>query len=118
MKKVINIEGRDIAFASNGFTLFLYKREFKKDFLSEIIKLAGGIEDNKNNDINIEKIDAIFEFCYICAKTANSDLGSFEDWLSSFDEPFTLLNFADEIIELIASNIKTTATSKNKPKKK
>lgn len=123
MKKIINIEGRDIAFASNGATLLLYKRKFGKDFLNEIIKIMkvqnkDGTMDVENMDMSA--LDRMNEFAYICYETANkgSGLMGYDEWLSSFDDPLELTMHFEEIMELIGKSFNTNVKPKNKKKSK
>ena len=133
MKIIINIEGRDIAFASNGATLLLYKRQFKKDFLKEILSVTKAMSPKKENkdikndtddgEIDIENFDfelinAIGEFAYICAKTANKDIGEYEQWMAEFDDPIALLGCSDEIMSLIGKGFVTSVEPKDKKKPK
>lgn len=137
MKLIINIDGKDIAFASNGATLLLYRKEFKKDFLKEVMSVTKSMslkgedtkedeneEVNKNNvDVDIdtfdfELIDTINEFAYICAKTANKNIDDFEKWLEEFDDPTVLLSHSQEIMKLIGNGFATTVEPKDKKKQK
>lgn len=119
MKKIINIEGRDIAFASNGATLLLYKKEFKKDFLKEIISMSKtNLKKQKvnANDVDLGIVDTVNEFAYICAKTADKNIGGHEDWLASFDSPTVLFEHMEAIMSLIGNGMETSVEPKDKKK--
>lgn len=122
MKKVIEIEGKKIDFASNGKTLRFYRMYFKKDFLQDFLKLQKIIEKNNGNvdDDILSNFDmtTIENLAYICAKTANADLPDIDEWLEQFESPFSLLNKANEIIECVSFSMQSIKAPKKKRAKK
>ena len=119
MKKIINIEGREIAFASNGATLLLYRKAFGKDFLKVVVaatKLDLKTGKTDTNNIDLSLLEYINEFAYICAKTANKNIEPYEEWLASFEDPSTLMEHANEIMELIGNGLSTSVEPKDKKK--
>lgn len=120
MKKIINIEGVDRAFVSNGATMLHFKKEFGKSFLDSFMNCVDfnfetGEVDKSSIDFNF--VDTINEFAYVCAKSADPSIDSFIDWLSQFDNSFSLLEHADEFLELIGMSAQTTVEPKDHKKK-
>lgn len=127
MKKVINIEGREIAFVTNGATLILYKQKFKKQFFNELFSVANIISGDvlqaeTQPDIDLSKLDgfdiagvmdSFNEIAYICALSADSTIGEYYDWMSKFDTPLSLFPYMNEILEVIISDVAPTIKAKN-----
>ena len=108
MYKIVKIGDKNIPMMSNGGTLREYRQFFKRDFLSDLIKLKKG---EKTGDVNTE----IFEnFAWILAHRANPKINPIDEWLMQFEDPFAIINAFDDIIELIDSTTSPTVTPKKK----
>ncbi|MDK6685811.1 hypothetical protein [Aerococcus sp. UMB8623] len=101
MSKIIQIDGRDVKLATNGATAILYKKEFGRDFFSDLLILIKSLsgaytatEEQQNlnlNDLTYEELShldltVLYRLVYIMAKTANPDLPDLMTWLASFEE--------------------------------
>lgn len=95
MFKVVTIDNQKIPMKSSGLTGRLYAREFHKDFLSAIAALSN-ITEGEPGDYEV-----INELAWILAKTANPKIKDFEDWLSTFETPFSITQAMPQIMELI-----------------
>lgn len=95
MFKVVTIDNKKIPMKSSGLTGRLYAREFHKDFLSAIASLSN-ITEGQSGDYEV-----INELAWILAKAANPKIKDFEDWLSTFETPFSITQAMPQIMELI-----------------
>lgn len=111
MLKVIEIEGKNISFESNGRTLRLYRTYFNKDMLKSIVGLQKYIKNEKKLVENFD-FSLIEELAWGCAYTADSSIPKIDDWLMQFESPMSLLNKTEDIINLLFGSMQTTVTSK------
>ena len=110
MFKVVTIDNKKIPMKSNGYTGRLYARFFSKDFLKSIFELEKIDKDNITSD----ELSTLDELAYVLAKTANPKIGTFEEWLSQFDSPFSVTMASEQFIALLFDSTKGMV----KPKKK
>ena len=110
MFKVVTIDNKKIPMKSNGYTGRLYARFFSKDFLKSIFELEKIDKDNITSD----ELSTLDELAYVLAKTANPKIGTFEEWLSQFDSPFSVTMASEQFIALLFDSTKGLV----KPKKK
>lgn len=112
MYKVITIENKPIPMKSDGGTARLYRQYFKKDFLTDISNIGKSVKDGKINDgFSSEFIENL---AWVMARRADDSIPEIEEWLQGFEDPFSLMNKANEIFSLL----KTSETSIVNPKKK
>lgn len=107
MKKIIEIDGRKVAFSSNATFLIRYKNQFKRDPISSLQKLSKLFEDYKkaaeidpNATIDDSFIDMFYEFAWVLAYTADKSTPDLETWLDSFEE-FPIIDVFTELQETI-----------------
>lgn len=113
MQKIINIDGREVKFATNAATPFKYKKEFQSDFFADLVRMAKTIGDDRTDnldalsweDVDQLNFDVIYQIIYIMAKTGNPQLDPMERWLESFDE-FPLDEILGQCTELIEGLMK------------
>lgn len=111
MEKIINIDGKEVAFKCTGTFLLKYKAQFNTDALKDIYKIQNIIDKNGNfNDIDSE---IMYQLIWTLAKTADPTIKPLMEWLDSFDS-FPLIEVFNEVIILIFSCIYSGV----KPKKK
>ena len=103
MKKLLNIDGKEIILSSNGAAPIIYKKEFKRDFFSDLAKLA----DQDNFDFEV-----VYNFFYVFAKIGNKDIVDFEDFFSQFDN-FGIGDYVSDVVEIATSCISTQNNIKN-----
>lgn len=103
MKKLLNIDGKEIILSSNGAAPIIYKKEFKRDFFSDLVKLS----DQENFDFEV-----LYNFFYVFAKIGNKDIADFEDFFSQFDN-FGIGDYISDVVEIATSCISTKNETKN-----
>ena len=108
MYKVVKIEDKNVPMMSNGGTLREYRHFFKRDFLSDLIKIKNG---KKNGDLDTEVFENI---AWILAHRANQNIDPIDDWLAQFEDPFAIINAFDEIEDLLDSSASPTIPPKKK----
>lgn len=108
MRGVINIGDKSVEMVANGATPFLYKRVFRRDFLSATQK-----EDD---------LDVYTELGFIMAMQAEKptselinslSIDDFYEWVVNF-EAMDMVNHVTEIFELYQAQSFTTSKSKKK----
>lgn len=109
MRKTLNIGGSEIVFESNLLTPFLYKQEFKCDYMKDLLKIMNVMEFGDLEKLDLEKLDyldttPIIQFAYACAKTANRDIEPFMDWIENHLE-FDLLEDGMKVLELVGASM-------------
>lgn len=102
MYKKITVDGKEIPLKTNGLVPFIYKKEFKRDFFSDIMKMQA---DNIDMEI-------IYNLIWVFAKIGNKDLPDLWDWLEEFEE-FPITDYINDITEMITSCISTSKKIKN-----
>lgn len=120
MIKEVEIEGKKVKFASNGRTLRLYRLMIGKDFLKDMMKLKKYLDKEtgeiSDEDALIDDFDfsIIEQLAFICAYTANSrETGEDIDrWLSKFHDPFSIIDHAEDIMEIIGVSAETNVDAK------
>lgn len=108
MFKVVTIENKKIPMRSSGLTGRLYAREFHKDFLSSITSLS---KLDSGEQVDTEVIN---ELAWILAKTANPKIKDYEDWLSTFETPLSIMQAMPQIMELIFTSSSSFVAQKKK----
>lgn len=123
MEKTIIIDGQSIQLKSTAATPLRYKAQFKRDFFSELLKLAklfagqeGTAEDVKEDGIDLSKIswealdhldfEVFYNFVWVLAKSADHSIPDPLDWLDQFDE-FPIKEIFPQITDLLSSSIQS-----------
>lgn len=110
MEKTITIDGKQIPLKSTGATAIRYKAQFRKDLLSEIMKLgvldkiANNQDELNYSDFEGADFEVIYNFIWILAKTADPSIPDPITWLDGFDE-FPVLEIFPEVQDLLMSTI-------------
>lgn len=125
--KAITICDKEYEIDCNAFTRFQYKTIFGKGIFADIKilnefsnkqeKLIRELKEKNVPDEEIEKeinlmmmeslddfIDVIERMAYILIYTANSKIGSFEDWLKGIDKIDLSASWIGEVTELAVSS--------------
>ncbi len=110
MEKTIVIDGKKVTFKSTAATPLKYKKQFKRDFFVDIIKLSA-LDGLNSKRIDMKKIDRVdfdvfYNVIWVLAKTAETKTPDPITWLDGFDE-FPLFDIIPELQELILSSIQT-----------
>lgn len=83
MYKVIKIEDKQIPMMSNGGTLREYRHFFKRDMLTDIIKMETAFKNQKFDDIEIAEI--LENIAWVLAYKANPKSNLFLNGLNSLE---------------------------------
>lgn len=125
--KTITINGKEYEIACNAFTRFQYKTIFNKGIFSDIRvlsdfsesqeKIRKELKKQKKTEAEIEKqinmammenldefIDVIEKIAYILIYTANTNIGSFEEWLKGIEKIDLSEPWIAEVTELAVSS--------------
>lgn len=103
MYKEILIENKKIPMLSNGGTLREYRRFFKRDLLSDFIKLEKFIKDGQFE--NVEFGEIVESLAWVLAYKANPTIKPIDEWVEQFQNPFAIINAFDDIFMLLNSSI-------------
>lgn len=110
MRKILNIGGNDVAFESNAVTPILYKAEFGRDYMAEMLKLSTVVDILENpkkataEDFDKLDFDVFSRLAWAMAKTADREnTKGYMDWLFEHKD-FNVMEHANVIAELVQSN--------------
>ena len=110
MEKTIIIDGKPVRFKSTGATALRYKAQFRKDYLSEIMKLnsLNKLDFNNLKPEDLESVDfeVFYNIAYAMAKTADPSIPDPVTWLDEF-ETFPIFEVIPELQDMITSTIST-----------
>lgn len=127
--KTITIDGKDYEIACNAFTRFQYKKLFGVGLMADIQKLSAittkqeelrnELKKKKLKDEQIELevnsmfmnefddfVDVIEKLTYILIYTANSNCGTFEDFLKGIEVVDLSAGWINEVTELAVSSFR------------
>ena len=109
MEKIIKIDGKEVKFKSTGATPIKYKRQFGRDFFSDLFKMndIGEALNSKSKKSNINNLDmdVFYNIAWVLAKGAD-DIPPLEEWLESF-ESFPIVEIIAELNELLLASIQS-----------
>lgn len=127
MEKTIIIDKKSVTLKSTAATPLRYKAQFGKDYFAELIKLAKVFEGlnsskkKKKKGVDSEEIDAIdipfesldlldfealYNFIWVLAKTADKSIKEPMEWLDQFEE-FPLMEIMSDVQDILMSSIST-----------
>ncbi len=107
MRGAVRIGDRDVDFVANGATPFIYKRVFRKDFLTETQK---------------EDMDVYTELAFIMSQQAEKPMTEllnslkiedFYEWIEGF-EAMDIVTKASDIFAIYQGQTKSSSASKKK----
>ena len=115
MEKILTIDGRQVKFKSTGAFLLKYKAQFGRDALQDIFRLQNAInaKTNEIKDLSALDLEVFYNLIWALAKTADPSIPPPMEWLDTFSE-FPLIDIIPEVVDMIFSCLKSTATSKKK----
>lgn len=119
MEKTITIIGEKVKLKTSGAFAIRYKSQFKRDPISDIMKLYKGLEvknkKDEENEFMPENFDTevFLNMVWVLAKTADASIKEPFDWLDDF-ETFPIMEILPEVMELISASLGTTVVSKKK----
>lgn len=106
MEKVLDIGGKEIKMKSTAGTMMRYRNNFNRDFIKDLVKLQGKLNEKLETGAEFEAIDLdLFEKIAWCmAKTADNSIPEIETWLDQF-ETFDIMQVLPEIMNLLVANM-------------
>lgn len=106
MDRIINIGGTDTKFRVSALTPYIYREAFNSDMFIDMDKLTASIKNDAPDFSTLEKL------AYAMAKQADASIPDFFTWLDGFESVAAIYEAAKPLMELWASNQKTTSTAK------
>ena len=106
MEKIIKIGGKEIKMKSTAGTMMRYRNNFNRDFIKDLVKLQGKLNEKLEKGAEFEAIDLdLFEKIAWCmAKTADNTIPDIENWLDEF-ETFDIMQVLPELMNLLVANM-------------
>ncbi|NWK10404.1 hypothetical protein [Clostridium cadaveris] len=112
MEKILIIDNKEVPFKSTGAFFLKYKAQFKKDGISELIKVSECIEKiGKSNTVDLDS-DVLYNLIWTLAKTANPKIKPPMQWFDEF-ETFPIIEVVIELQDLLMSTIQSSVKAKN-----
>ena len=98
MEKIINIDGRDVTFKTNGAVPLRYKLQFHRDFFGDIMKM----QTLTDGDMSTLDLEVFYNIAWIFAKTADPTIPTPIEWLETFDV-FPIADIVPEISDMLTA---------------
>ena len=114
LSKVINVNGKEVAFRASATIPRLYRAKFKRDIFKDLSKLESSFKENSEagSSFAIEDLEIFENVAYIMAFHADHSIpDNIDDWLDQFDM-FSIYEVLPEILELWGTNLITDVESK------
>ncbi|HEL0548247.1 TPA: hypothetical protein TUU01_002236 [Streptococcus equi subsp. zooepidemicus] len=114
LSKVINVNGKEVAFRASATIPRLYRAKFKRDIFKDLSKLESSFKGNSEagSSFAIEDLEIFENVAYIMAFHADHSIpDNIDDWLDQFDM-FSIYEVLPEILELWGTNLITDVESK------
>ena len=114
LSKVINVNGKEVAFRASATIPRLYRAKFKRDIFKDLSKLESSFKGNSEagSSFAIEDLEIFENVAYIMAFHADHSIpDNIDDWLDQFDM-FSIYEVLPEILELWGTNLITDIESK------
>lgn len=105
MDKTIIISGRHVTFRKTGGTVLRYKRQFGREFNSDLEKIASlyavqNPDDRARLALSVET-EWMYDIAYIMAQQADPSIVDELEWLDTFDD-FNPWAVFGQLMELIS----------------
>lgn len=111
MEKIIEIDGKQVRFKSNGAVPLRYKAQFQRDFFKDLLGmgLIGLDFENMSQAEQIEAIrkidfDLFYNIAWTFAKTADQTIPEPIEWLDGFDV-FPIIEIVPQLQELLIASL-------------
>lgn len=106
------IDGKNVAFKTNGATPMRYKAQFGKDYFREILKLAPlekltGKKKLDAKDLEILDFEVFYNISWIMAKTADPSIPDPITWLEGFEQ-FPMAEIIPQLQDMMLASFQTT----------
>lgn len=120
MEKTITLGNKNVKLRSTAATPLIYKNQFKRDFFSDMLKLASGLEGVNTDDkgeLDISSIDestienfdltVLYNSVWALAKNEDLRIGEPIEFFSQF-ESMNIAELFPQIQDLLFDSIQTT----------
>lgn len=114
---MIEIDGKQIRFKTNGAIPLRYKAQFGRDYFKDILKMLpmNDMKKKKKDDMDVKSLESLdfevfYNIAWVYAKAGNPEIPEPITWLESFEE-FPIGDVMDGMQDLM---IATLASSKKK----
>lgn len=112
MDKTIVIAGRQVTFRKTGGTVLRYKRQFGREFFSDLEKIlamrkaisSAGDKNQRAQIVLRSETEWMYDILYIMAQQADTSITNELSWLDTFDEFDVWAVFSDIMPMLIAES--------------
>ena len=114
MTKMIEIDGREVAFRASAAIPRIYRLKFQRDIYKDLSALekAVGKEDEGSSNLDLFSLEMFENIAYVMAKHADGSIPDTpEEWLDGFGT-FSIYQVLPKLIELWGLNVKTDAEAK------
>lgn len=127
IKKTVEIEGREVTFASSGYLPFVYRKLIDRDLIKDMSRLMKSYkklqslpEDAPEEEVLEAQLDIVdlrtfADVSWTMLKYAGEDVGETADeWLESLDGAFAFMEVMPVVMDLWTKTNKTTAVPAKK----
>ena len=114
MTKMIEIDGREVAFRASAAIPRIYRLKFQRDIYKDLSALekAVGKEDEGKSNLDLFSLEMFENIAYVMAKHADGSIPDTpEEWLDEFGT-FSIYQVLPKLIELWGLNVRTDAEAK------
>lgn len=109
--KIIEIDGKQVKFKSTAATPLRYKKQFGKDYFTEILEILKikdltDLKNIENQSEALAKIDfeILYNIIWVLAKTADRNIPELLEWLDGFDI-FPIGDILPQLQDIIIASI-------------
>lgn len=116
VRKIIEIDGAQVAFQASAATPRLYRNLFQRDIFADMERLMGAMQGQDESSSGLDAFDLeLFEnAAYTMARQADPSVPSdVMTWLDQY-EMFSIYHILPHLIELWGVNVETMASAKKK----
>lgn len=115
--KIIEIDGRGVAFSASAAIPRIYRARFGRDLFTDLSALMEGVDENsaKESRLPLASLVVFEDIAYTMAKHADPKgvPETPDEWLDEF-AIFSIYGILPQIVEMWKGNTATTAESKKK----
>lgn len=113
MKKIIELDGKNVGFEANALTPRLYRHLFSRDLFTDMLTVTTAISDDIKKKVQADEI--VENVAYVMAGQYGEVPETIEEWLKSLGSADTVRLFP-VVVELWTANLHSTSTPKKKHK--
>lgn len=114
MTKMVEIDGREVAFRASAAIPRIYRMRFHRDIYKDLSALEKcvGANDKGQSNLDMFSLDMFENIAYIMARHADSSISDTpEEWLDGFGT-FSIYQVLPQLIELWGLNVQTDVAAK------